>query len=550
MSTVAPIAPSSGSLDRSPHADLNFTFRSHLRDAEPLSSAAERDITTRLEALTVERTAIILGSPRIIQQILREAQKRPFDGADDGSALCWGATTNWLETIAATVAMGLSSYRLGSLALPLLDKQLDQIGGRLHESDSLKNARLTTNSALNLYRREIVSASSLTDENGPIHRLRAQRLEQVERVLTPLIDTLVSRNLRLVYAVARRFKVNGDLHDEVIAAGNLGLLRAAQGFKASVGVRFGTYAFKVIENEMIRSLTTRNRERRVGSSAPPEGALPRRVVSLSHELDSHREGGTLNDLIADKATPPPGREIERREDTSLAATIVTTCIEKLPEIERTVIKRFYGLEGAQSASIILLAAELGESRDQIRRTLDKAERRLRHLLETYSPRSLTALGLEDNGEENETLTLQERDGHSAPHMARTAEPLIEHALRGLTREAPLFPPTELFFKLVEEYTTALTQVRRAVQSFAEAPRPPAIEETNALHRFHTTLLGRWPRGFSQQRYGLQLEAEILTRKSLDSIQVKEIYTLQLTLQARLTELSITHLPASTPPRVE
>ena len=130
-------------------------------------------------------------------------------------------------------------------------------------------------------------------------------------------------------------------------------------------------------------------------------------------------------------------------------------------------------------------------------------------------------------------------------MARTAEPLIEHAPRGLTREAPLFPPTELFFKLVEEYTTALTQVRRAVQSFAGAPRPPAREETNALHRFHTTLLGRWPRGFSQQRYGLQLEAEILTRKSLDSIQVKEIYTLQLTLQARLTELSIVPLPRKT-----
>jgi hypothetical protein len=77
-----------------------------------------------------------------------------------------------------------------------------------------------------------------------------------------------------------------------------------------------------------------------------------------------------------------------------------------------------------------------------------------------------------------------------------------------------------------------------------------MEETDALHRFHTTLLERWPRGFSQQSYGLQLEAEILTRKSLDSIQLKEIYSLQLTLQGRLTELSTTHLSVSAPPRVE
>ncbi len=68
-------------------------------------------------------------------------------------------------------------------------------------------------------------------------------------------DHLVRANLRLVISLARRFAGRGlDLQD-LIAEGNLGLLRAVEGFDPSVGTRFSTYAAYWIKETMDRALT-------------------------------------------------------------------------------------------------------------------------------------------------------------------------------------------------------------------------------------------------------------------------------------------------------
>ena len=55
-------------------------------------------------------------------------------------------------------------------------------------------------------------------------------------------DHLVRANLRLVVAIARGYLRRGLSIEDLVADGNLGLLRAVEGFDAAAGTRFATYA--------------------------------------------------------------------------------------------------------------------------------------------------------------------------------------------------------------------------------------------------------------------------------------------------------------------
>src|SRR5262245_60897813 len=55
-------------------------------------------------------------------------------------------------------------------------------------------------------------------------------------------DHLVRANLRLVVSIARRYQGQGADLADLIAEGNLGLLRAAEAFDPGMNTRFSTYA--------------------------------------------------------------------------------------------------------------------------------------------------------------------------------------------------------------------------------------------------------------------------------------------------------------------
>src|SRR6476469_7006483 len=67
-------------------------------------------------------------------------------------------------------------------------------------------------------------------------------------------DRMVRANLRLVVNIARGYTGKGLSLQDLIEEGNLGLLRAVEGFDPGVGTRFSTYASYWIKQSIKRAL--------------------------------------------------------------------------------------------------------------------------------------------------------------------------------------------------------------------------------------------------------------------------------------------------------
>lgn len=260
---------------------------------------------------------------------------------------------------------------------------------------------------LSEYVREISRIPLLTadEEQALARRVQAGDLEAERR--------MVEANLGLVFRVARRYRRRGLPLADLIAEGNLGLLRAVRKFRPDRGTRFATYATWWVRQAIVRALANQARvirlpvhvEMLLGRYAKEKERLTQelgRPPSLEEvaralempadqlaELEEIRqqplslqtpvgEAGrvTLLDLVADPTwEPPSGLAALLRERADLAGLL-----GDLPERERTVIRLRFGLEGEEALTLQAIGQRLGLTRERVRQIEGAGLKRLRALL--------------------------------------------------------------------------------------------------------------------------------------------------------------------------
>jgi RNA polymerase primary sigma factor len=208
-------------------------------------------------------------------------------------------------------------------------------------------------------------------------------------------DRLVRANLRLVVRIARDYRGKGLSLEDLVAEGNLGLVRAAEGFDPAAGCRFATYASYWVKQSIRSALNKTGHavrlphyastllgqwrraeaELRDELSRPPEreevagrlGLTPKqaRVVARAEKaVASGRTGGAeadLGEFVAGEWTAPdaPLADADDRR-AALAA------VERLGAREATILRLRFGLGGDEPATLQQVGDTLGLTRERVR----------------------------------------------------------------------------------------------------------------------------------------------------------------------------------------
>jgi RNA polymerase primary sigma factor len=225
-------------------------------------------------------------------------------------------------------------------------------------------------------------------------------------------DRLVRANLRLVVSIARSYRRCGMDMEDLVEAGNLGLLAAADRFDPTRNVHFATYARFWIKLEIHNALSNtartiripiylvhliRRYRRAAGELHEQTGRTPthdeictslkftraqrRRLAEGLHFLrtPAFSDLGTdveLDRLFTDERTEAPESRATRAESVQQLGRM----LGKIDRLEASVLQRRFGLLGAEPQTYRAISQDLGVGCKRVRRVEERGLRRLRMLL--------------------------------------------------------------------------------------------------------------------------------------------------------------------------
>ena len=132
-------------------------------------------------------------------------------------------------------------------------------------------------SDLQLYLQDINTTALLSAEQ---ERELAARVAEGDLLAR---DHMVRANLRLVVNLARGYLGKGLSLEDLIAEGNLGLLRAVEGFNGEMAIRFSTYASYWIKQSMRRAVINQGKSMRLPAYMVNRVTKWRRAIAVLTE---------------------------------------------------------------------------------------------------------------------------------------------------------------------------------------------------------------------------------------------------------------------------
>jgi RNA polymerase primary sigma factor len=218
------------------------------------------------------------------------------------------------------------------------------------------------------------------------------------------LNRLVCGNLRFVVSIAKKYHQSHAALSDLINEGNLGLIRAAERFDETKGVRFISYAVWWIRQAIAQAMSEyahvvhvplsrvavahhigrhANRLRqRLGreptDSEIAEGlnlsdreitntrAITRSTVSLDARVGAG-DGSELLELLADDAAAATDRDAEAETEKC-----IELALHRLRPRDERVLRLYFGLGSGEPMTLEEIAARYGITRERVRQIKDRA----------------------------------------------------------------------------------------------------------------------------------------------------------------------------------
>lgn len=161
---------------------------------------------------------------------------------------------------------------------------------------------------------------------------------------------LIEHNLRLVVFIAKRFENTGVNLEDLISIGTIGLIKAISTYRLEKNIKLATYASRCIENEIlmhIRKISAQKTE-----------------ISLDEPINMDYDGNEL--LLSDILGTDEDMILRPLED-DVDLCVLRQAVKELPERERDIVIKRFGLYGHKELTQKEVAQEMGISQSYISR---------------------------------------------------------------------------------------------------------------------------------------------------------------------------------------
>jgi RNA polymerase primary sigma factor len=213
--------------------------------------------------------------------------------------------------------------------------------------------------------------------------LTTREIEQVHR-------ELLEGNLRFVITVAKQYQNQGLDFPDLIAEGNLGLMKAIKNFDWNKDLRFISYAVWWVKQSILQSLNDNSRTIRLPVNVVQDlYKAKKEVESNGKSLDEkfqnlpsmvdldmyiNEDGDTLFDIIKNEDAEMPDEVFNTKDMLKLQ---LMNLINGLDEREKLIIDSYFGF-GGTPRTLEDIGSDFNLTKERVRQIKEKALRKLRN----------------------------------------------------------------------------------------------------------------------------------------------------------------------------